>query len=334
MRGAGAGELVRRLVRASPGWVAAAGLLTAIRLGIFSARLWWISRRLHPECRFRPYPGIVAGSQLLVLGLPGMRPAASLLRAQLARRRFGGRLATHLAANLADQGSQAVAWAACAVALGPALVLRGPRAAGPALLSGLAASLAALAVGWGWLRHRREDLARWSHSPAPGGGRLRRAAGLTLRGAAGLAADRSALGVGLAGGAGFVLAGGLAQAAALRAVGLSAPWWVAVAAVVLGTSAGAASNAPGGAGVAEATQAAVFAALGLPAGPALAGVFLARGLHYASVAILGSAALLHEARRGGEAAPAFLPPPTPADPQDGDRQRPAQESRPAGRRRA
>lgn len=91
-----------------------------------------------------------------------------------------------------------------------------------------------------------------------------------------------------------VLATALAQAMVFLAVGVEPPFWAILAAVTLGTAAGAASGSPGGVGTTEAAMIAIYLGAGVPRPEAAAATLLYRGLLYAVVLGLGlpSAAIL------------------------------------------
>ena len=86
----------RRTTNRGGTWAAA--LLTAVRFGVFAMRLALITRRL-TRCRTAGFLPIVLASQLVSLLLPGVRVGAALLRAQLAAKRFGAGISSHLGPN-------------------------------------------------------------------------------------------------------------------------------------------------------------------------------------------------------------------------------------------
>ena len=294
LRGTDPAAIARTMLAASPGWLALAALLTAARFGVAAWRLGSLTRRLRPVRR-RAYIPITMTAQLIGLAIPGIRAGAAVVRAALAHRRFGGGIATHLAPNLLDQLLVGVSWMLVALALVPAL------AADPENsrlgVSGLALSVLLVLVLSVWA------LARWAPRiegwlAARPGGRWTGAWRDGLGGVGRLAADRTALSIGLLGGLGFALATGLAQHAALEAVGEHVAWWIPMLAVAIGGTAGTVTGAPGGLGVTEAAQIAVLAAHGIPDERAAAAVLIARGLHYLLIVGGGSLAALWEWRRG------------------------------------
>ncbi|GAB4373980.1 MAG: hypothetical protein Kow0062_11500 [Acidobacteriota bacterium] len=294
LRSADPAAIRRLIVSASPAWLAAALALTLARFGVSAWRLGSLTRRLIP-CRRRAFVPITMTAQLVGLAIPGVRAGAAVVRAALANRRFGGGVALHLAPNLLDQLLVAVSWMLVALALAPAGAagrgsgsIRLPVLATVALVL-LVTAVAALAR-WAprieaWLGTRPPR--RWT-----GAGRD------ALGGAGQLAADRVALAIGLAGGLAFAVSTGLAQHAALLAVGAEVPWWIALLAVAVGGTAGTLTGAPGGVGVTEAAQIAVLAAHGVSDEQAAAAVLLARGLHYAVILVGGSVAAAWEWGRG------------------------------------
>ncbi|UCF67410.1 MAG: flippase-like domain-containing protein [Acidobacteriota bacterium] len=328
---AGPSGIAARIASASMGWLLLAAMLTAGRFVVFAARLAVMTRRLVP-CRVSGLLPIVLASQLIVL-LPAVRAGALWLRAHLASRRFGGETTEHLGPNIVDQVLQAISWVVAAAALLPVLAWHAPGGSTTTLGLGIAGALLAAFAGAVLVHGHRRRLQAWLALPRPGRrGRLARAGMTTLRGAGRLAVDRGALSAGLGGGLLFALLTGLAQAAALEAVGQTAPWWLSLMAVAVGSTIGTAVSTPGGLGVTEAAQVGFLVGQGIPLEGAASGVLLARGLHFAIVVFGGVPALAYSywrlGRRGApdavqdpEGAPATLgEPPASGPPIEGRRE--------------
>jgi len=99
----------------------------------------------------------------------------------------------------------------------------------------------------------------------------------------------------------YFLANAAAQWAMFLAIGAPVDPFVVVAAVALGTGVGTLSGTPGGLGTTELAMMASFKLLGVDEILAAAGTLLYRGLHYATVLVIGLPALgLLEWRAGGE----------------------------------
>lgn len=278
-------------------WVAIALAFTLARFAVSAWRLGALTRRL-VTCRLAPFFPITLAAQLAGLAIPGMRAGASVLRAALASRCFGGGTALHLGPNLLDQLIVGASWVLVAAALAPAAVLSGESHAGgivTALVLAIVASVGLLSV----LRRHGPRIEAWLAEPRDGAaGRLAGAGHATFRGAHTLARDTRALVLALALGIAFVLATGLAQHAALVALGLDVTWWLALLTVALGGVVGTATGAPGGVGVTEAAQIAFLQSQGVGQGEATAAVLLARGLHYLVIVAFGSVSALWLARLG------------------------------------
>ncbi len=100
-------------------------------------------------------------------------------------------------------------------------------------------------------------------------------------------------------GVAYFLVNAAAQWAMLHAIGAPVNPFVVVAVVAVGTGAGTLSGAPGGLGATEITMMASFKALGVDEVTAAAGTLLYRGIHYASVLLIGLPALGLLEWRGG-----------------------------------
>ena len=314
VRKVGAGALLARFAGAHPGWLAAAAGITVLRFVASALRLGWLTGRLRPV-RKRHYFPIVMAAQFLALAIPGVRAGASLVRAHLADRHFGGGVATHVGPNIVDQAILALSWIlVSAVALPFAALAHAGNLSGKAV-AGLILGLGLIVLAYLLVRRHGERLEAWLARPREGRrGRLAEAGQAAVRGTGVLLDDPVGLLGNLAGGLAFVLLTGLAQWAALRAVGAPVPWWIALLAVAVGGATGMATGAPGGIGVTEVTQAAFLHSQGVPREVAIAGVFLARGLHYLVILAAGGLSLAWEAARGT----GILPLGTPAADAPGD----------------
>lgn len=278
-------------------FVALALAFTLARFGVAAWRLAALTKRV-TSCRFAPFVPITMAAQLAALAIPGIRAGASVLRAALASRRFGGGTGVHMGPNVLDNLVVGASWILVATALAPAaLMTRASEWRGP-----LAALVAALATGVLVvlaLRRFGPRLERWLEEPRDGtAGRLAVASHATWRSTSKLLRDPRALVLGLGGGVGFVVVIGLAQHAALLAMGVPVHWWLAMLTVAVGGAAGTATGAPGGIGVTEAAQIAFLQSQGIGEGEATAAVLLARGLHYGVIAIGGGLSALFVARPG------------------------------------
>ena len=82
-----------------------------------------------------------------------------------------------------------------------------------------------------------------------------------------------------------------AQWVMFRALGAPVSPFVVVAVVALGTAVGNLTGTPGGLGTTEVAMMASFKLMGVDAVAAAAGILLYRGLHYASILVVGLPAL-------------------------------------------
>lgn len=295
---AGPRAIGRRLLSVSWEWVLLIVALTLLRYVIASVKLGGITRRLMPV-RILPFLPIFLASQILTLLIPGFRVGGTLLRAHLANRRFGGGLASHLGPNLLDHLTLAISWILAAVVFLFVSAAGGDAPFPYRSVSLLLLSLCALALAFALLRRRAPALGRWLSRPRHGWRqRLAVSVQTAAQGTGILAVDARALGIGLGGGLSFVFLTGLTQYVALVAVGESINWWVAMLAVVIGTTAGTVSGTPGGLGVAEASQVAYLQGQGVSLGSATAAVLLARGAYYVFILVAGGLAFGWEAYLG------------------------------------
>ncbi len=298
VRRAGPAELLAQLASVTLSWLGILFALTFVRYLVASLRLASITRCLLPVRR-TPFVAIVFVSQMLGIAIPGLRVGATVLRAHLAARRFGGGIALHLGPNLLDQLALAVSWLLVALGLAPLLVTDARSDVGPSAILSLLGAVILIALVVLVFKHQRHRLIAWLARPR--GGRreaIAEACRRTLESMGTLIDNPRALAVGIGGGVAFVLLTGLTQHLALLAIGADSTWWVAVLAVVVGTSIGTASGSPGGLGVTEAAQVAFLQAHGTPLGAATAAVLLARGSYYLLIIVGGLIGLIWEARRG------------------------------------
>ncbi len=303
VRKVGAQALLARFAAARPGWLLLAAGLTLLRFVASALRLGWLTGRLLPV-RKRHYFPIVMAAQFLALAIPGVRAGASLVRAHLADRHFGGGVATHVGPNIVDQAILALSWLLVSAVALPFAALAHAGHLSTRAVVGLVAGLGLIALAYLLVRRHGERLEAWLARPRDGRrGRLAEAGHAAVRGTGALLDDPVGLLGNLAGGLAFVVLTGLAQWAALRAVGAPVPWWTALLAVAVGGATGMATGAPGGIGVTEVTQAAFLHSQGIPREVAIAAVFLARGLHYLVILGAGGLSLAWEAARGSVLVP-------------------------------
>lgn len=298
IREAGPARITEAILNASRPWVILAGVLTLSRFLIAAWRLGALTQRFQ-SCSKRLFVPIMLASQVVGLAVPGIRLSAALYRAFIAARHFGGSFALHLGPNLLDQFYLALAWLLVGAAFVPSLALSHDSEMPSRLPVFVAGGFLLLGGAFLLLRVYGGRLERWLARPRSGKrGKIANAGHTTLKGTGEFAAHPQVVVIGLVGGVAFVVASGLAQHAALVAVGASTPWWLALLTVAFGGVIGGATGAPGGVAVTEAAQTVFLASQGVPQDQAAASVLVARGLHYAVILAGGGSGLIWEWSRG------------------------------------
>jgi uncharacterized membrane protein YbhN (UPF0104 family) len=273
---------------ANPGQLALAAAACVANLAFHAARWAAVVRPPAGRIRLRAvFDAMVAG---LAVGIAVPARAGDLVRAHLLARRTG-------LSTAAVVGAAAVDYVVGTATLVPLIVLTGlatplPDWARHALLVTSILSAAGIALVF-LLRPPAEDLGPAgepdAEEPPPG---------LVARLRSGLSAAHDPVAVARA--FGWGLAGWGAELAiawaTLAAVGVEPTVALASLVVVATAAANAIAVSPGNAGPFELAAMLPLAGLGVPTEPALAFALLLHVVHLAPAAVLGSAALLHEAR--------------------------------------
>lgn len=291
-------ELSRRLAQASWVWLAPAVVFLLARWLAWAWRFRLAAERsvgLAPTATLGFF--VLMASAALNLITPSARVIGGLMRARFFARSSGHSFGLLYGVVLFDQvAHHAVMISATGVALIAAALAAGRVELALGALGALAAALVALVV---WTRRREpfaeNPLVRFLARRAERAeGRMQRfyshgheAVGVFVR----LLGDGPLFGKAALLGIAYVIFNVGAQWLVFRALQLPVSLVVAFAGVSLGVAAGTMTGTPGGLGTTEAAMVASFALMGVGRVEAAAATLLYRGLHYATVLLVGLPAL-------------------------------------------
>ncbi len=306
----GPGRVLELVARADPAWLALSVVAILGRYGIWAVKWTRMLRRQGEVGAGLALRAVLAGS-VVNLVTPTAKLAGGVLRGALVHRRTRWGMATSFGWSLADQVTNVLGTLALggALAMAASLGSAGPGVRGLFLAVGAAAlalPVAAVSLrGWAWNQVRRPALARLAARLTParlraderGGTRpgwLLEMLAPLLR--VGPTARVAVADVGLAALSWLSLC--VANALALRALGVEAPLLAVATALILAAFAGTVTGALGGIGATELALIGLYTRLGIAPEAAAAGALLHRATYYAVSLVLGSAALLWEGGRG------------------------------------
>jgi uncharacterized membrane protein YbhN (UPF0104 family) len=288
-------------LRADPWWLALSALPVAARFIIWGFK-WrrMLARRAPVPYRF--CVNTLAAGSFVNLTTPTAKLAGGVVRAAFLHRGHGWRMATAYGWSMADQVTNVLGhlllYGLLAIStifiLPPGHLRSAIAGTGLLVLAGLA--VAAVMRGWGWRLVSRAGVAERLSALVPSRFRAKEGdwlqeifAPLLRHGGAGLFLTDLAW---AAAAFSFIC---LANAMALRALGVEAPILLVSTVVALGYFAGVVVGAWGGIGVTEAALTGLYMQIGIPGELAAAGALLHRAVFYAVVLSWGGIALL----RGG-----------------------------------
>jgi uncharacterized protein (TIRG00374 family) len=291
-------ELSSRLAQASWLWLAPAIVCLLARWHAWASRFRVAAKRgigLAPTSALGFF--VLMASAALNLVTPSARILGGLMRARFFARSTARSFGLLYGVVLFDQvAHQAVMISATGVALVTAALAAGRFTLAAWVLAALLATAGAVFV---WIRRREpaatNSLAGFLARRAAGAeGKMQslyahghEAVGIFVR----LLGDRGLLGRAALLGIAYLVLNVGAQWLIFRALGEPVSFVVAFAAVSLGVAAGSLTGTPGGLGTTEAAMVASFALMGVGRVEATAATLLYRGLHYATVLLIGLPAL-------------------------------------------
>lgn len=312
LSGLGWDELAERLADARPAWVAVAVVLLLARFAAWTWRWRLAIVRLETPPGPAALYSMVMASVVINHITPTARVIGGVMRARYLARRTGGTAGRAFGGVLFDQLVHQATMAAVTV-LG--VIAAGFAVGREALawwsLLGLAVAGAVAAAAWLRWRTRAngglDRLARYLAERAGANGRASRAFAHgrhAIDALSGLLEDGRLIVATVAVGGLYAVVNAASQWAVFRALGQDPGLLVVLAAVSLGMAAGAIAGTPGGVGATEAAMIGAFVLFGVDQVDATAASLLYRGLHYATVLVTGTPALIWlEVQRRAESSP-------------------------------